>query len=127
MTDSSGALASRFIILMMKHSFYGKEDHGLSDRLLAELPGIFNWALKGWARLKKRDRFVQPASSADAMRELEDLGSPVAAFVRERCEVRPGLVIEVGELFNAWCCWCNVNRHDHPGNIQTFGRNLRAV
>jgi putative DNA primase/helicase len=34
--DASGALASRFILLMMTKSFYGHEDHGLTDRLLTE-------------------------------------------------------------------------------------------
>ncbi len=44
--DASGALASRFIPLMMENSFYGREDHGLTDRLLTELPGILKWAIE---------------------------------------------------------------------------------
>lgn len=36
--DSSGALPGRFEILAMTQSFYGKEDIGLTDRLLVELP-----------------------------------------------------------------------------------------
>src|SRR5690606_3478784 len=42
LSDSSGALAGRFIILTMQKSFYGREDPALSDRLLEELPGILN-------------------------------------------------------------------------------------
>ena len=38
LTDASGALASRFITLVMTESFYGREDHGLESRLAAELP-----------------------------------------------------------------------------------------
>lgn len=48
LTDSSGALAGRFVILRLTQSFYGKEDTGLTDRLLNELPGILNWAIEGW-------------------------------------------------------------------------------
>ena len=59
--DTSGALASRFIILTMTRSFYGSEDHGLLDRLLAELPGIFAWALAGCRSLAERGRLVMPA------------------------------------------------------------------
>lgn len=39
LADSSGALPSRFIVLRLTRSFYGDEDTGLTDRLLAELPG----------------------------------------------------------------------------------------
>jgi hypothetical protein len=43
--DASGALASRMIILNTPESFYGRENHDLTDNLMEELPGIFNWAL----------------------------------------------------------------------------------
>jgi putative DNA primase/helicase len=36
---------------MLTRSFYSKEDHGLEDRLLRELPGTLNWAIAGWQRL----------------------------------------------------------------------------
>ena len=45
LTDASGALASRFITLVLTESFYGREDLGLTDKLAGELPGILNWAL----------------------------------------------------------------------------------
>jgi hypothetical protein len=80
LADASGALAKRFITLVLKESFYGREDHGLAARLIAELPGILNWALDGWARLAKRGHFVQPASSNEVTQEFEDLGSPIGAF-----------------------------------------------
>jgi hypothetical protein len=79
--DASTALPSRFIILPLSKSFLGEEDHHLTDRLIAELPGILNWALDGWDRLIKRGRFLQPPSGLDLIEELEDLGSPVGAFV----------------------------------------------
>ena len=66
LTDSSGALASRFIILAMVRSFFGKEDLGLGARLTRELPGILLWAIKGWERLNKRGFFVPPESAAAA-------------------------------------------------------------
>ena len=106
-TDASGALASRFIVLKLTESFYGREDPGLTERLLGEIPAILNWAIEGWHRLGKRRHFVQPKSALDAVRDLEDLGSPVGAFVRERCEVGPVFQVEVGALFAAWKNWCD--------------------
>ena len=54
--DRSGALVSRFIVLPMRQSFYGREDPGLTAALMAELPGILNWAVDGWRRVKARGR-----------------------------------------------------------------------
>ncbi len=65
-TDASGALASRFIILVLTRSFFGEEDPTLTDALLAEAPGIFNWCLDGLDRLNARGYFQQPAASEAA-------------------------------------------------------------
>ena len=51
--DTSGALVSRLIILRFTQSFYGQEDPELTNKLLAELPGILHWAIVGWKRLKQ--------------------------------------------------------------------------
>lgn len=125
--DASGALASRFIILMLRNSFFKKEDLGLTDRLITELPGILNWALDGWDRLKKRGYFIPPASAAEAQQEMEDLGSPIGAFLRERCVVDTHRSVECDRLFEAWVVWCRDNNRDHPGTVQGFGRDLRAA
>ena len=125
--DSSGALASRFVMLLMTRSFYGQEDHGLTDKLLTELPGILNWAIAGWADLKRSGHFKQPPSGRQALEQLEDLSSPIGAFVRERCESGPSCTVEVEEIFGAWKTWCEAQGRDHPGTKQSFGRDLSAA
>lgn len=127
LTDASGALASRFITLVMRQSFYGREDHGLTASLLEELPGILNWALEGRRRLQARGHFIQPASSSEVTVELEALSSPISSFLHERCVVRPGACVKVSELYDAWCDWCDEHGRNHPGTTATFGRDLRAV
>ena len=47
-TDASGALASRFVLVTLRNSFLGREDLQLTEKLLTELPGILNAALGGW-------------------------------------------------------------------------------
>jgi hypothetical protein len=89
--DASGAIASRFIVLRLVHSFYGQEDLSLTKRLIEEAPGILLWAIEGLQRLTERGYFVQPASARQAAEELSDLASPVGAFVRERCIVAQSL------------------------------------
>lgn len=125
-TDAAAALASRFIILKCTESFLGREDHGLEQRLLAELPGILNWSLEGLDRLNKRKRFIQPRASAEVGQELEDLASPVMVFVRERCVVSPTAQVDRNVLFNAWSDWSRANGRQ-PGEASVFGRNLSAA
>ena len=125
--DSSGVFASRFIILKLTKTFYGREDLSLTSRLSGELPGILNWAIVGWQRLQERGYFVQPQSAVETAREFEDLGSPCGAFVRERCVVAPEQTVIPDELFGAWKTYCSEHGHGGPGNIQSFGRELRAA
>lgn len=116
LSDSSGALAGRFIVLTMTRSFFGQEDHELEARLMTELPGILNWAIDGWRRLRERGRFVQPRSSEQAIQELEDLGSPIGAFLKDRCVVESGYAVSVDELYEAWRKWCTAVGRDNPGS-----------
>ncbi|MBI5764297.1 MAG: hypothetical protein HZA51_12315 [Planctomycetes bacterium] len=125
--DSSSALAGRFMMLRMRKSFYGREDTALTDKLLAKLPGILCWAIKGWHRLREQGRFIQPASVENEMRCLEELSSPVGAFVRECCVVKPELRITVSALYARWQAWCEAEGRDYVGTKQSFGRDLAAA
>lgn len=127
LADTSGALASRFIVITMTKSFFGKEDPGLTKRLLTELPGILNWAIDGWQRLNERGHFIQPKSSNEAIRELADLSSPISAFIRDNCILDPAAEVECSRLYLGWKDWCEEQGRDYPGTVQTFGRDLRAA
>lgn len=143
--DVSGALASRFLVMVLRESFYGREDPALFDRFVPELPGILRWALEGWDRLQARGRFVQPAASVDMIEALEDFGSPISAFLRDRVAVHltyplapeslpsqpfpstNGLSISKDDLYRAWSTWCQDEGRSKPISKATFARNLRAV
>jgi putative DNA primase/helicase len=127
LADASGALASRFIIMRMTTSFYGREDQCLTNRLMKELPGILNWALDGRDRLQERGFFLQPKSAASAVQELEDLSSPISAFVRDRCVVDPAEIALIASLYSAWKSWCEEQGRDYTGTVATFGRELNAA
>jgi putative DNA primase/helicase len=114
-------------VLVMTKSFYGKEDLSLTERLLAELPGILNWAIAGWRRLTERGYFAQPRSALDAAQQLEELGGPINAFLRERCEIGSSYRVDVDDLYSAYRDWCGGQGQDRPGTKQTFGRDLHAA
>ena len=127
LVDASGALASRFIVLQLKQSFLGREDHGLTDRLLPELPGILNWAITGWQRLQSRGYLVQPKSAAETVEALENLASPINAFIRAECETGPTESVDTDALFDAWRAWRHDQGWDQSGTKQVFARDLHSA
>ena len=127
LADASGALASRFVVLTLQNSFYGKENRELTRELVDELPAIFNWAVDGWRDLQATGAFVQPASSQEAIDDLESLGSPITAFIKECCKVGPQYQMPVRSLYGAWRNWWRNNGRDFTGDIHSFGRQLKAA
>jgi len=125
--DQSGALASRMILLGLNQSFYGREDRGLTARLLTELPGILLWSVEGWRRLRDRGYFEQPSSGNELLGELNDLTSPVGEFVAECCEVGPALSVSRRDLFDAYANWAKEHGRSHIEDHAGFGRALRAA
>jgi putative DNA primase/helicase len=124
--DASAAIAGRFVALLLTRTWLGQEDMTLERELHTELPGILNWALAGLDRLQAQGRFTRPPSTTEAFVAMQDLASPVAAFVRDRCEVGLGLSVLVDELWSSWRAWCEDDGHK-AGTKQVFGRDLRAV
>jgi putative DNA primase/helicase len=128
MPDMSGALASRFIIMLLTKSFFGKEDLDLFNRIEPELPGILNWALEGRDRLYARKYFVQPKASEELLQEFADLSSPTQAFLRE-ATVGPEKDgwIATDDLFKLWKRWSMESGIQHAGTAQNFGKSVRAA
>lgn len=125
-TDSSGAIANRFMVARMRRSFLGTEDTDLDARLAAELPGILNWALDGLARLDSKQRFTLPESSTAAVAAMRELASPVGTFIRQCCTTNHGDKVERDVLFKAWVVFANGEGYP-PGDKARFGRDLNAV
>jgi putative DNA primase/helicase len=59
--------------------------------------------------------------------ELENLSSPMKAFIKERCVVAPEQSIGCKRLYGVWCEWNAQNGQWSlpPGNL--FSRDLRAA
>src|SRR5207253_620988 len=89
----------------LTRSFLGDEDHGLEDRLMKELPGILNWAIKGWVSIHRAKKFVAPKATEDVTQALRDLASPVGEFLRERCLVGPNEETFTSAINAAWAEW----------------------
>ena len=127
LTDSSRALAGRFLVLHMTESFEGREDRALETRLVTELPGILNWAIEGWKRLRARGKFVQPESGRAMVEELKELSSRVSTFLTDACEIDPGYQEAIPHVYRAWCHWCDEQGESNPGSTRSLAKELRTV
>lgn len=126
-SDASAALANRFLPFRISKSFLGKEDFGLTARLLVELPGIVKWALDGLQRFKARGYLVRPASADEIAQDLLEQTSPIKTFVEDCCVLGEGATVDRDELFKAWKVWCEAQGRDHPGTKISFGRQFSAA
>jgi putative DNA primase/helicase len=124
--DASAAIAGRFVPLLLTRSWLGEEDDTLEPALHEELPGILNWTLAGLERLTKDRRFVRPRDADEVLVALQDLASPVAAFVRDCCVRGPECQVPVDDLYGAYKTWADGNGHVKASK-QVLGRDLRAV
>jgi putative DNA primase/helicase len=103
--DTSGTIATRYILLKLTESFLAREDLNLKATLAPEMSGILNWALDGLDRLRERGFFRTPTSSRDSIRELEDAAEPVRAFLREWCTCDPNERVNVKTLYRGYRAW----------------------
>ena len=126
LSDSSAAMRSRLLIIPFFNTYEGKEDFGLLDRLLTEIPGITNWALAGLRLLRKVGRFQNPSAGDKILRDFVYLSSPIQAFLDECCEVGAEKEAKRNDLQLAWHIWCGDNGH-MPGSVADFGKKLRAA
>jgi len=118
--DHSDGLYRRIIIVPFKRQFLGKDaDPDLEGKLLAELPGIFLWALEGYRRLVERRAWTECEETSQAMLEYRKINSNILAFVDEQCVFGDGFTVEKAKLYSKYREWCgeNGNRPMSNGNF----------
>jgi putative DNA primase/helicase len=126
--DASTAIVGRMVLLLTTRSWLGREDLNMEPALHTDLTGILNWALDGLQRLSVTNDnvFTRLPSADEAITAMRDLASPVAAFVREQCEIGPNYAIAVDDLYAAFKKWAEDNGHTKKEK-NTFGRDLHAA
>jgi putative DNA primase/helicase len=125
--DESGALAGRCLTFRMQQSFFGREDESLTEKLLAERPGILNLAMDALDELRERGKLLQSASGVEMAERLGDLTSDVKVFVDECCDVGEKFQVRVSEIFVRWQDWCAAHNTRHGWGSNQFSEKLRSV
>jgi putative DNA primase/helicase len=126
--DASSAIVGRLVLLLTTRSWLGKEDYELETEIRAELTGILNWSLDGLRRLTldNENHFTRFEAAEEAITTMQDLASPVGAFVRERCKLDSGAEIAVDDLYGEYKSWCELSEYPKSPKAH-FGRDLRAA
>lgn len=127
--DASSAIVNRFMALRTKKSYLGKEDTGLTSKLLAELPGIFVWALDGLDRLIENGGFTTPDSMAEEMDTMRELSSPLILFAEEECAVSGDETEfeEIDHVYPRYRQWALDAGHTPLGKTQFYESLPNAV
>jgi putative DNA primase/helicase len=127
LTENSGAIASRFIVLRFNETFLENEDTELEQKLIPEIPAILRWSIDGWIRLYDRKKFVQPPSGIQTMSDFLHISSPINHFITDAVDLGNVHSSTVKKLFNAWKTWCEWQNKENIGDIDNFTRNLQAA
>jgi putative DNA primase/helicase len=72
-------------------------DPYLSDKLMTELPGILNWAIRGYAKFAENGmKLVTPITVRLATDKYIAENNSVSTFIREECVTSPGCAVQSG-------------------------------
>lgn len=100
-----------------------KIDRKLKQKLLDELPGIFNWMLEG-NRKYRQEGLELPEVCKRETEEYKLEMDPIARFIDERCVVgNNNITIKASDLYLNYKSWAEVN-NEYVMNSTRFGREI---
>ncbi len=116
-----------FILIRLRHSYCGREDHNLEEKLSAGLLSILNWALIGLDRLSARGHFVQPQASREMLEEFEQLPSPITKFIEDELVLDADGEAPKQAIFERYKVWATANGYERHSPLSDFCRDLLAA
>ena len=97
-----------------------ERDPQLPQKLLAELPGILNWALSGLGEWWEKGLGMPSAVKAATESYRED-SDTIGRFIEDKCLVGPGRKCVVGPLYKAYQEWAEAEGLHAVSQVR-FGR-----
>lgn len=99
-----------------------QRDPRLQEKLLAELPGILNWALKGCLDWQV-SRLHEPKVVTDAVSSYRDEMDVIGQWMSECCTVAVNLECKASSAYHSYKSWSEQNGYK-PMAAGTFGRDF---
>ena len=127
-TDRSAGVWDRVRIIPFNQVFRGKpnQNHNLTAELLEELPGIFNWALRGLARLRTLQTFPECPEGEAIKEEHRNNCDHERAFLQEFTEAAPGGWTSSDNLYKQYKEWTLNNGYRAVG-AANFKKAVKAI
>jgi putative DNA primase/helicase len=106
---SEGFFRRAIILTFNAHFSEEKKDPRLEQKLVAELPGILVWAVKGLERLRSSERFTSMPSSIEALAQYRTDSDTEKLFANECLEpvAQGGILPSV--IYTGYADWCRKN------------------
>jgi putative DNA primase/helicase len=124
-SDGSAGLWRRMILIPFRVVIaVERQDKQLVDKLKAELPGIFNWAIEGLRRLQRQGRFANPAICEAAVNEYGLESNPARVFLAEHVVEDAAQTIPSLTLYSSYVGWAEVHGYK-PLDARQFGKEVR--
>jgi putative DNA primase/helicase len=124
--DTSHGFYRRLLILPFNRVFSEKEqDRQLRQKLIQEIDGIFQWALKGLERLYDNDGFTEPQVVREALAAYQRANNPLVAFVEDCCNLDTEFSTSKDTLYGEYKKYCDEYGFK-PGSASTFFKELYA-
>ena len=91
-----------------------KQDSTLKAKLLAELPGILNWAIQGALAWQADGRLIPPESVVAATNEYREDEDILRDFIAEKVDPAKGLQLAHKDLYCAYKTWHTEGSPEKP-------------
>lgn len=128
--DDSYGMRRRLMFCRFANDFTGREDTHLREKLIAELPGIFNKMYRAYKALLEREkelgnRAIRPCiDQTEFISEFSQAVSAVAAFWAEHKEELIGREVKKADIFDQFKEYCERNGR-FSGAENSFHRKLK--
>lgn len=124
--DASGALMNRALVFKFDKSFVGREDTDLRSKLLTEIAGITQWAIKGLRRLRQNQgRFTEAECGINLKEEIKKDMFPLSGFVDECLIIDADGFAGLEEMYKSYRIWAASDGIKTPMNKSSFNQTLR--
>jgi len=103
-----------------------QKDIYLYDKLLQELPGIFNWAYRGYKDLLHYGEFTETDEHQTLMATFMRSSNPILCFYEEFMDNPPEQVTKA-QLYSRYQTWCMETGHSHPMAAHRFHQEFQKL
>lgn len=106
-SDDSEGFWRRLKLIPFLHQFKSGRDADpyLMSTLIAELPGILTWTVRGCLAWQQR-RLAAPRVVTAATQQYREDADPLSQFLADACVVQQGAFAGAADLYRCYVAWC---------------------